>query len=186
MEIFISLFHISFVYFDESVPSCASCNLVLILEMAVISFTFFSGFSQFLFHTFLLCAHFSSAFTGYWFVMFFIPFLACLTIFDSGWSVALQLLLLDWALNAFISWRILILNWFPVETNFLWILAAFTCSISRLLDFPGPDVSMDRVEGVEWLTSFLVQECPLQLVQWNTISLMTSLLKDRGGGLGRV
>lgn len=186
MEIFISLFHISFVYFDESIPSCASCNLVLILEMAVISFTFFSGFSQFLFHTFLLCAHFSSAFTGYWFVMFFIPFLACLTIFDSGWSVALQLLLLGWALNASISWRILILNWFPVETNFLWILAAFTSSFSRLLDFPGPDVSMDRVEGFEWPTSFLVQECPLQLVQWNTISLMTSLLEDRGGGLGRV
>lgn len=71
MEIFISLFHISFVYFDESIPSCASCTLVLILEMVVISFTFFSVFSQFLFHTFLLCAHFSSAFMDYWFVMLF-------------------------------------------------------------------------------------------------------------------
>ena len=71
LEIFISLSHISFVYFDESIPSCASCNLVLILEMVVISFTFFSVFSQFLLHTFLLCAHCSSAFMDYWFVMFF-------------------------------------------------------------------------------------------------------------------
>ena len=53
-----------------------------------------------------------------------------------------------------------------------------TFGFSRLLDFPGPDVSMDGVEEFEWVPSFLVQECPLQLVQWNTVPLMTSLLED--------
>ena len=38
---------------------------------------------------------------------------------------------------------------FPFESDFVWMLAAFTCSFSRLLDFSGPDVSTDKVEGFE-------------------------------------
>lgn len=175
MEIFISRFHISFVYFVESIPSCTSCNLVLILEIVVISITFFSAFSQFLFHT-SFCAHFSFAFVNYWFVMFFHNFMPCLTIYDSCWSVVLQCLLVEgWVLGVFISWRFLILYFLLKVT----LCGCWLLSPVHFQDFwiflDGPDVSTDRVEGFEWLTSFLVQESPLQLVQWNTISLTKRL-----------
>lgn len=53
------------------------------------------------------------------------------------------------------------------------MLASFL--FSRLLDFPGPGVSADGVEGFEWFTSFIVQDCPLQLLRWNATSLMNSM-----------
>ena len=67
------------------------------------------------------------------------------------------------------------------------MLFAFSSSFS-LLDFLGSGISTAGVEGFKWLTSFLVQECPLQLVQWNAISLMRSIFSFGGGEgvLGRV
>ena len=55
LEIFISLSHISFVYFDESIPSRASCNLVLILEMVDFIHFLFCVQSILTSHLFALC-----------------------------------------------------------------------------------------------------------------------------------